>query len=187
MKKINAKGFSQIELLLVAVVVALVGGIGYYVWQSRTSQDQSKNADSDTQHVAQAEGYQVVLSAGGVEIKACRPSENPNAGYRVVATQLNKLKGHQAAYSWFNPTDNPSRNLRTGLYVWNFPANTLSVDFGKSQNVKSSRQLQASDNPKILFGVEWEKPITPTVGPRTIQYETRRPEKIMNIRDLRHC
>ena len=33
--KTNQKGFSVVELLIILVVVGLIGGVGWYVWQSR--------------------------------------------------------------------------------------------------------------------------------------------------------
>lgn len=36
MKKFNSKGFSAIEGLLIALVLALIGGVGYFVWHARS-------------------------------------------------------------------------------------------------------------------------------------------------------
>lgn len=45
MKK-NEKGFSAVEVLLVLVVIGLLGGAGWYVWQSKNKNDQSTTSTS---------------------------------------------------------------------------------------------------------------------------------------------
>lgn len=43
MKK-NQKGFSAVEILFVLVIVSLIGGLGWYVWQNHESTNKSQSA-----------------------------------------------------------------------------------------------------------------------------------------------
>lgn len=45
-KKMNSKGFSHIEILIVAIVIALVGAIGYTVWQRSVSSKPDSQAET---------------------------------------------------------------------------------------------------------------------------------------------
>ena len=49
--KTNQKGFSAIEGLLILVIVGLIGGVGWYVWQSKKNADKSLTT-SQTQNAA---------------------------------------------------------------------------------------------------------------------------------------
>ncbi len=53
MKKLNQKGFGAIEGLLIFIIVALIGGAGFYVYQSNKSNPD--NAKSDGQRVEDEE------------------------------------------------------------------------------------------------------------------------------------
>lgn len=46
MKKLKQNGFVHIELIIVTLVIALVGGIGYYVWQRNSNQNKPAEAQS---------------------------------------------------------------------------------------------------------------------------------------------
>lgn len=55
MKKINSKGFSTVEVLLVLLVVCLVGGVGWYVWQKNQNTGTSEatsNSPTNSKPVA---------------------------------------------------------------------------------------------------------------------------------------
>lgn len=51
MNKINQKGFGIVEGLLVFIAVAIIAGVGFYVY--RTSKDNPETAKSDGQKVQQ--------------------------------------------------------------------------------------------------------------------------------------
>lgn len=53
--KQNQKGFSAVEALLVLVILALIGGVGYYVYKSRQEANKSQdNANKSSLEISQA-------------------------------------------------------------------------------------------------------------------------------------
>lgn len=48
MKKLNSKGFSLIEGLLILVLVSIIAGIGYYVWSKRNPSTSSNSSATIT-------------------------------------------------------------------------------------------------------------------------------------------
>jgi type II secretory pathway component PulJ len=44
----NPKGFSAIEALLILVIVAIIGGTGWYIWHSRSNTDKTLTANSSS-------------------------------------------------------------------------------------------------------------------------------------------
>jgi len=50
--KLNQKGFSGVEALLIVVIVAIIGGVGYYVYQSQQETKKSQdNANKSSQEI----------------------------------------------------------------------------------------------------------------------------------------
>lgn len=45
--KINQKGFGAVEVIIVLVVVGLIGGAGWYVWQKNKDNDSTKTTQND--------------------------------------------------------------------------------------------------------------------------------------------
>ncbi len=39
MKKLNSKGFSAVEVLIIVVIVGVLGGVGWYVWNNKQKND----------------------------------------------------------------------------------------------------------------------------------------------------
>lgn len=48
----NQKGFGAVETILVLVIVGLIGGVGWYVWDAKKESDKSLNQASQTEIVA---------------------------------------------------------------------------------------------------------------------------------------
>jgi hypothetical protein len=72
MKKLNQRGFSVVEALLVIIVLLLIGFIGYYVWHSqhqanKTYSSAGKTAQSSPKKAAIDNSGMVVLKEWGVE------------------------------------------------------------------------------------------------------------------------
>jgi hypothetical protein len=79
-KKLNSKGFSHLEVLLIIVVLALVGGAGYYVLkQNNKHQNSTSNQPSTTQ-----------------------TQTNSNT---QTATQLKEYKNDEYGFSFQYPSD----------------------------------------------------------------------------------
>jgi len=114
MKKLNQKAFSHIEILIVGVVIALVGAIGYTVWQRSSSSNPDSQAAAgypvDPQRFPNGVTYSVnddtkagppgrnneffkkskykyktVLKSGPLDVRACRTSKDPSKAVKVRA------------------------------------------------------------------------------------------------------
>ncbi|HEX5798371.1 MAG TPA: hypothetical protein VFX79_03365 [Candidatus Saccharimonadales bacterium] len=68
----NQKGFGAIEALLILVIIGIIGGVGYYVYNANKNEPQI--SDSSIQHKNNSKG----------EVKEELPEEDPNEGYLVV-------------------------------------------------------------------------------------------------------
>lgn len=81
MKRMPEKGFSAIELLLIPVVVGMISGLGYYVWQkgksSPATSDSSQQATKTTKPEEKKE-EKPTIPEGFVEYK------NEELGFRFV-------------------------------------------------------------------------------------------------------
>jgi hypothetical protein len=49
MKNLNQSGFSAIEAVLLVVIVAIIGGTGYFVWHAKQNTDKSLNDTANSQ------------------------------------------------------------------------------------------------------------------------------------------
>ncbi len=88
MKRLNSKGFALIEGVLIFVVVALIAGVGYYVYNA--SQNNPENAKSDGQRAVE-EGSSESDAEAEDEIKA---TENTTyKSFSVSTTKTLKDKG----------------------------------------------------------------------------------------------
>jgi len=79
MKKLNQKAFSHIELLIVGVVIALVGVIGYTVWQRSNASNPDSKAETRS---SSSDGVNIF------KVKKLQYRENagPYINYYVFAT-----------------------------------------------------------------------------------------------------
>jgi hypothetical protein len=109
----SQKGFAAIQALLVLVIVIMVGGVGYYVWQSQKQVDKTYSQTANS-------------SAAPSKNKIIAPSAktDPNAGYFVIkewnvrsaysatyhlSYKINNLGGSPAIYSAsFTSTELPN-------------------------------------------------------------------------------
>ena len=48
MKKLNQKGFTAIEAILILVIVAIIGGTGFYVYNSNKKSDKTSETTEST-------------------------------------------------------------------------------------------------------------------------------------------
>ncbi len=66
--KTNQKGFSAVEVILVLVIVGLVAGFGWYVWQSK-NKDDSKTANTTSNESSTSEsGKSLAITALGIKV-----------------------------------------------------------------------------------------------------------------------
>jgi len=114
MIKLNQRAFSHIELIIVVIVIGLVSGIGYTVWQrsSNTNPDSQaaagypvdpinfpngitysvrddraagKPGQNNTFYKTSKYKYKPMVKAGPIDMKACRTSNNPAKPVKVRA------------------------------------------------------------------------------------------------------
>jgi hypothetical protein len=53
MKKLNSDGFSVVEVLLVLILIAMVGGVGYYIYQTKSKTNTPQTSSTETKQVKQ--------------------------------------------------------------------------------------------------------------------------------------
>jgi hypothetical protein len=141
-KKLNSKGFSHLEVLLIIVVLALVGGAGYYVLkQNNKHQNSTSNQPSTTQ-----------------------TQTNSNT---QTATQLKEYKNDEYGFSFQYPSDwnlsvdlkDIGRGMNEGDVVVTSPYGT-KVHFGPNGGGKggdcwddeaNARTTRTCDTQTILF------------------------------------
>jgi len=92
MKKLNQKAFSHIELIIVAVVIALVAGIGYTVWQRSSN----SNPDSQAASKISVSFTKVLDSKSYGKVYACKNSSNFHEGaqYFFEGSKAKQLTGY---------------------------------------------------------------------------------------------
>src|SRR5665213_1160694 len=72
--KISQKGFAALEGILILVIIAIIGGTGYYVWHSKNQTDKTLIAASNTNQTTTTKTNkqlptQVVLHNGGTVLE----------------------------------------------------------------------------------------------------------------------
>lgn len=162
MKKLNAQGFSGIEGLLILVIIGLIGGVGFYVYQARdnaVTEDKSTIvASNDDKNVVEAnqEAPCTDPKAADVEnIKASITSGNTAALEGFMAAKVNVIFAaseglgertaseavgditsfiSDATAPWNFALANPELSgYQAGSYKMYFPSNAV---VGKSANKK---------------------------------------------------
>lgn len=70
--KNNQKGFGALELIMIVVVVCLIGGVGWYVWQSKSMDTSTLETpatmSSETANKPEASNESLEISALGVKV-----------------------------------------------------------------------------------------------------------------------
>ncbi|MDQ3064918.1 MAG: hypothetical protein M3Q36_01460 [bacterium] len=70
MKKWNQNGFSAVEGLLILITIGLIGGVSWYVWQSKNNRVQQNQASSNTPQAK-------VIDNSGIIPKGWREYKDP--------------------------------------------------------------------------------------------------------------
>lgn len=95
MKKLNIRGFSHVEALVVLVVVALISGVGFVVWQ---------RSGKAINPVSQAEsrGWKTILPNRqyGIRVRICRIASSPERGLKAWADK-DTSEGESANVSFY--------------------------------------------------------------------------------------
>jgi hypothetical protein len=105
----NPKGFSAIEALLILVIVAIIGGTGWYIWHSRSNTDKTLTANSSSTSN---------FNKKGTPSKAPTQSTGPTADWASYSSPLGKFT-LKYPKSWVVPT-NPDlciSTAETGLFM----------------------------------------------------------------------
>jgi uncharacterized protein (UPF0333 family) len=142
MKKTQIQaGFAAIQTLLIAVILVMVGGVGWYVW--RTSDQANKNmenAESTAQKTAaaSAKNSYLVLKEWGVKFKI--PSDQNGVTY-FTTPDVRKGETPQAVYL-------------TSKTLYDTTHHTLSCQTGGIENVILSRYKVGDNRP---FGTPYSK------------------------------
>ncbi len=90
--KLNQKAFSHIEVLIVGVIIALVGAIGYTVWQRSSN----SNPDSQAESKTSLSFTKVLDSKSYGKVYACKNSSNFHKGaqYFFEGSKAKQLTGY---------------------------------------------------------------------------------------------
>lgn len=73
MKKLNTKGFGVVEGLLIVLIIIVLGGVGYYVFNSQKKQNESQNS---SQVVEQKPADSPQINSNSLEITALKIKVN---------------------------------------------------------------------------------------------------------------
>jgi uncharacterized protein (UPF0333 family) len=92
-KKLNQKGFSAVEGLLILIIILLVGFIGYYVWHTQKTTDKTIDTASNAtkSSPAKSSSQQKFLSIKEWGVKLKLNTSNSDAYYTVVPGQDNEV------------------------------------------------------------------------------------------------
>lgn len=141
-KRLNSNGFSAVEILVVAVVLALVGAIGYSAWQKSSVGDNRANNESGISPTAEAGSYLLLGSKGKMDVRVCRATRNGRQQLRVRVT------GHRDSnFRNQRVTNITFQGTSSGLF---FPSMT-----GTTQKELTARYPVASPNFSIRLA--WEQ------------------------------
>lgn len=110
MKKLNTKGFGAIEALLIVVIVGVIGGVGYFVYnsQKKTSKplDNAANSQTEPQNTSTPDNTTTVSApdkyAGNLVIKEwglrMNMKDADKVTYEYHGSGLEDDKGQQESY-----------------------------------------------------------------------------------------
>lgn len=90
MKKLGQRGFSAVEGVLIFVIVALVGGVGYYVYVQKNSDENTKPTNNTSIKTEEKEcsGNNKIVSSKDNEFSICVPG-----GWTLVNdTEINSMR-----------------------------------------------------------------------------------------------
>ncbi len=69
MKKLNSKGFGAVEAILIVIIVGLIAGVGYYVYNQSQKQDETSQPQSSTTTIPPTTEKQEDVDYGKLSIK----------------------------------------------------------------------------------------------------------------------
>lgn len=107
MKKLNTKGFSHVEALIVVVVLVVIGGVGFYVFNK--VQDRSSKAESTTVEQVDAKKPSETKVAGATESagaeSTAESNDIPHARWRLRQDNSFSTGPEFYTYNYFNDSD----------------------------------------------------------------------------------
>lgn len=140
MKKLNQKGFTTIEILLIVLVVTVVVSIGYFAYQRANNTNQI----SSTNPEASATGYATLVYGQeiGTIVQGCRAGSNVNSGVGI------RIRGNKPAMTAviLRKAASPNRPLSSGKFL---RANTNGSWVTSVPLVRPTDRQQASANPLV--------------------------------------
>lgn len=150
MKKLNNKGFTAVEGLLIFVVIAIIGGAGWYVWHSRQEADKSLN-NAASQNYADPDKV-----TNFDECKKLKSSKIQESYPAVCVTSSGKK---------FTDTSDQTVNWTQ----WKAPDSTFNMripdGWNMVQNGPNSPYLQITDNKlEITPGTKGKYEVSPGYG-----------------------
>lgn len=178
MKKINQNGFGIVEILLIIVFIALVAGVGWYVW-SKNNQPVNDQATTKskvpksnvTYGSVDAEGIYIqkdnkfkLQLPGGWKFVDTNLAQDRIWAYCIADTkQTANCPAEQNKAAILEPEPNPSPTYTYGLDIWYQDKNEVTqvknAGFGKpaggvlGKNITGNRYIYESDGIKEFGNV----------------------------------
>jgi len=144
MKKLNVRGFSAVEALLILVVLGLIGGAGYYVYQSKNKTSESINT-APTQNTTEEKPKLSEYKSDELGLALSYPSEWGDA--TLVDGPLLKFQSGKYKQLNFSKATNVSVNFVIGEY--SSPLDACGLD-------DPVQDAQHSQNYKQASVIGWE-------------------------------
>lgn len=153
MRKIDQRGFSALEVILIVVIVCLFGGIGWYVWG--INQTGSSNNNTSTTSTTEKTNTLTIKEWG---VKLTDPEIPSDATYKIVTN--NKYLGPSAFLSTAK-LDNSAvckkyyidATYPTFQYIERFSPNSkIGLDEGLKQVSLSEAEKQLGGDFKVISG-----------------------------------
>lgn len=157
MKKLNSKGFSAVEVLLVMLIVAVLGGIGYYIYQARNKTDVSSST-AKTENSTQA--------AEKDEQAQSKEEAKTTVAIKDWNVKITQPTGETVVVSTPMGADNVTGALGTVyVYVPKYDKNyTCGSSDGETNKAKVVTIQKFSSNSNIESNTKNQPDVTKTVG-----------------------
>lgn len=158
MKKLNTKGFGVVEALLIVVIVGIIGGVGYFVYNSQmkteATLDRAAKLQNDPQKTEKKqEDKYLEITEEGIKIKLSEP---------ILDAYVISNESGQVAFGIASLDNIPAckpHEVETGPGPYLVGVVNLSFDKYDAESIKNGRSPDASafkDNPNaVRVGNNW--------------------------------
>jgi len=156
MKKLNNRGFSALEVILLLVLVGIIGGTAWYVLQNKPKDQSTSTTNASTTPTVQAE----TISADSGNIKLTLPTtwkvyDHPTfATPGVCTTKASGPDGYCYIADLVGPKTTSARDYRGSVTVAIYKSALTPENWYKTTGLTNPQGVTTTNGTKTIYKVE---------------------------------